>query len=90
MCWLKEKAFGVLNTGRVHSVCLLNITTGTVVIMMSLLLHKDTVGDRDSVFEWVTWVGVWCLGNCKPMKQVGQKHECGDGGNMEKHRCPGT
>lgn len=45
MCWLKEKAFGVLNTGRVHSVCLLNITTGTVVIMMSLLLHKDTVGD---------------------------------------------
>ena len=30
------------------------------------------------------------LENCKSVKQVGQKHEGGEGGNVEKDRCPGT
>ena len=30
------------------------------------------------------------LENCNSVKQVGQKHEGGEGGNMEKDRGPGT
>lgn len=30
------------------------------------------------------------LENCKSVKQVGRKHEGGEGGNMDKDRCPGT
>lgn len=30
------------------------------------------------------------VGNCKHMKQVGQKYEGGKGGSTEADRCPGA